>query len=77
MPDNAKVGRTSNGLRELLFQSIEKTMSGDMEPKIAGAVAGLADRIIASARLDADVAVALENVRGEENAPKVIGFSDG
>ena len=69
--------RTSNGLRDLLFDAIERVMDGSMEPKAAGAIAGLADRVIASARLDADLALALEDLRSGDNAPKVIGFSDG
>lgn len=69
--------RTSSGLRGLLFDSIERVLAGSLDPKAAGAVAALADRVIASARLDADVAVALADVRDGADAPKVITFSDG
>ena len=72
-----EIDRTSRGLRELLFKSIEKTMRGEMDPKVASSVCALADRVIASARLDADVAVALADVASDAEAPKVIGFSNG
>lgn len=75
-----KSARTSTGLRDLLFESIEMVRDGDMEPKRAIAIAALADRVISSARLDADLSLAFAAVERDNDTklePKVIGFTDG
>jgi hypothetical protein len=52
------VKRTSEDLRETLFDTIEKVRSGAMEPKEANTIAALADRIIKTVEVELDYALA-------------------
>lgn len=51
-----KIGRTSAGLRDALFDVIEKVKSGDIDAESAYAVAALADSICKTVHLEIAVA---------------------
>ena len=50
--------RTSEDLRELLFDTIERVRGGSIEPKEASIVATLADKIIRTVEVEINYAVA-------------------
>lgn len=50
--------RTSEDLRETLFDTIEKVRNREMDPKDANTIASLADRIIKTVEVELDYALA-------------------
>lgn len=55
-PANKKIGRTSAGLRDALFDAIEKVRDGDMMAEDAKAISGLAAQICNTVQLEISVA---------------------
>lgn len=53
---NGKISRTSLGLRDALFDAIEKVRSGDMDPQDARAIGSLAHQICETVSLEIEVA---------------------
>lgn len=51
-----KIARTSAGLRDALFDAIERVRDGDMSPDDAKAISGLAQQICTSVELEIEVA---------------------
>lgn len=51
-----KIERTSAGLRDALFDAIEKVRDGDMAPEDAKAISGLASQICSTVNLEIAVA---------------------
>lgn len=49
-----KIGRTTQGLRDVLFEEIEELRNGDGDPSKAMAVANLAKQIINVAKVELD-----------------------
>jgi hypothetical protein len=50
--------RTSEDLREILFDSIDRVRQGSMEPKEAAIISNLADRIIRTVEVELNYALA-------------------
>lgn len=56
MPKVDKVNRTSQGLRDILFDEIEQMRGESGDPKRANAVAGLAKQIMHTAKVEMEFA---------------------
>ena len=56
MPPKQKINRTSAGLRDALFDAIERVRDGDMAAEDAKALAGLAGQICNTVQLEIKVA---------------------
>lgn len=56
MSENNKIGRTSAGLRDALFDAIEKVKSGDITAGDAQAIALLSSSICKTVQLEIEVA---------------------
>jgi hypothetical protein len=54
MPTKTKTNRTTQGLRDILFDEIEELRSGDGDPSKSLAVANLAKQIINTAKVELD-----------------------
>lgn len=51
-----KISRTSSGLRDALFDAIERVRDGDMASEDAKAISGLASQIVNTVQLELNVA---------------------
>jgi hypothetical protein len=50
------IGRTSAGLRDALFDALQRVRDGEMAPEDAKAFAGLSKEIVSTVKLEIDVA---------------------
>lgn len=81
MTTTKKVGRDMDGLREALFDSLEKLLNGEIEATQAKAVATIALTVIKSVevqieyerlRIDSKVPAALPNMPLQQRLPKAV-----
>lgn len=66
----AKIDRSTDGLRAVLFEELEALRNGRTTPQKASAVARLAAGIVSSTKLDLEYQRFVKAVEGED-APKI------
>jgi len=66
----SKTKRTTNGLREVLFEQIDGLISGSITPQQAKAVSGLASQVVSVTRLEMEAARFISDERMDDNNTK-------
>jgi hypothetical protein len=64
-PANGKTSRTSQGLRDILFDEIDQLRDGDGDPSRALAIANIAKQILNTARVELDFHRAMKATEAE------------
>jgi hypothetical protein len=66
----SKTKRTTNGLREVLFEQIDGLVNGSITPQQAKAVSGLASQVVSVTRLEMEAARFISDERMDDNNTK-------
>ena len=66
----SKTKRTTNGLREVLFEQIDGLINGSITPQQAKAVSGLASQVVSVTRLEMEAARFISDERMDGNNTK-------
>ncbi len=66
----SKTKRTTNGLREVLFEQIDGLVNGSITPQQAKAVSGLASQVVSVTRLEMEAARFISDERRDDNNTK-------
>ena len=66
----SKTKRTTNGLREVLFEQIDGLVNGSITPQQAKAVSGLASQVVSVTRLEMEAARFISAERMADNSTK-------
>ncbi len=66
----SKTKRTTNGLREVLFEQIDGLVNGSITPQQAKAVSGLASQVVSVTRLEMEAARFISDERMDGNKNK-------
>ena len=67
----SKSKRTTNGLREVLFDQVDGLISGTITPQQAKAVSGIASQIVAVTKLEMEAARFISSTPNGDNIKKI------
>lgn len=69
----SKIKRTTQGLREVLFDQLDGLVTGKVTPQQAKAVSGLASQVVSVTKLEMEAARFISDGRMAENDTKKLG----